>query len=193
MPNRARPATSRSPPLSPSCRSSSWASISWMAKRTGSLRCALIETPPPPSPLKVAAGRRPRLLAPADPAHLPLCLYHGGKELPVPAARATRCNGSPLPGTGRTSGKRWAFQSSVATISTADRAGARHALRRRRFSQTRNSSVGRRCPCSSSCRSRCPASSPASRCAPPFPSCRNALLVLDHRSRPRDLLRRGRL
>ena len=54
-----------------------------VAKKNGSLRCALRA---PPSP----EDRRPRLrgLSPcAAAADIPLCLHHGGKELPVPAAR----------------------------------------------------------------------------------------------------------
>src|SRR5690606_9911925 len=67
MPSRARPATSRLPPPSPSCRSSSWASISgWPSDREPSMRSD--KNTSAPLGLKVAAGAGLLFL------HLPILL-----------------------------------------------------------------------------------------------------------------------
>ncbi len=125
-------------------------------------------------------------------ADLRLRLHDRGEELSVAAARADARSGSPSPGTGRTSGRRSA-------LSCRSRRSRRlialvlGTLCAAAVSRHRSSSAARRSRCWSSCRSRCPASSPASRCAPPSRLMRHPVLVLDDRPGPRDLLHRGRL
>ena len=174
---RAPPGTSRSPPPSRWCRSSSWRSTSPSPAGSGpSMRCEASAAPVPPAPPPRSEGTRsgmtrwrrerrvvvgggsPRRGVRGYPLHRasrgplprfagedqrafrvrggtpmprraplglslaaagghplppraagadhPLCLHHGGEELPVPAARADDSNGSASPGSARTSGRR---------------------------------------------------------------------------------------
>ena len=165
-----------------------------IAKRCGSVRCALAPA--------LESGRRSaaRLAAYAGLAfmHIPvlvIMLYaftteDRTYEFPPPGltlhwfearVRARRHLGSDAP-------VAWRLPP-CATLLAIDprhargvRAGARQL--------PRQGDASRCCSC---CRSRCPASSPASRCSRPSRCARPRSRLLDHRRRPRDVLHRHRL